>query len=87
MNPVYTILESKQRWLILAGLSFTAGCVGAMMMLAFEWKHVVVSAWLYLGLALTLVFLVRAFVDWKRDAEITIESKSAVGKRGRGTTQ
>jgi hypothetical protein len=87
MNPVYTILESRHSWLILAGLSFTAGCVGAMMMLAFTWRHEVVLAWLYLGLALTLFFCFRAFVEWKKDAESAIGSKGDAGKTGRGTAQ
>jgi hypothetical protein len=87
MNPVYTILESRHSWLILAGLSFTAGCVGAMMMLAFTWRHEVVLAWLYLGLLLTVFFCARALVEWKRDAEAALGSKGDAGKKGRGAAK
>ena len=75
MNAVYAILESKYRWLSLAGISFTAGCVGAMMMLALAWSHVVALVWLYLGLALTIYFCVRAFLEWKADAEAALDPK------------
>lgn len=85
MNPVYSILESRYRWLILAGLSFTAGCVGAMMMLAFTWKHEIALVWLYLGLLLTIFFCGRAFLDWKSDAEATLTSKGDTRGKGRGT--
>lgn len=81
MNPVYSILESKYRWLILAGLSFTSGCVGAMMMLAFTWQHPVALVWLYLGLLLTVGFLVRAFQEWKSEIDSTVASKSNARKR------
>jgi hypothetical protein len=36
---------------------------------AFEWSHTVARIWLYAGLLATLVCLVLAFLDWKRDAE------------------
>lgn len=75
MNAVYVILESKYRWLSLAGISFIAGCVGAMMMLALAWRHEVALVWLYLGLFLTIYFCVRAFLEWKADAEASLNPK------------
>lgn len=81
MNPLYTILESKYRWLSLAGICFTAGCVGAMMMLALTWKHGVALAWLYLGLLATLFFGIRAFLEWKSAAE---QSLAAQEQRSKG---
>jgi hypothetical protein len=87
MNPVYSILESKYRWLILAGISFTAGCVGAMMMLALAWSHGVARVWLYLGLVLTVFFCVRAFLDWKSAAEASLDSASGTRTRGRNTAR
>lgn len=65
MNPVYSIMESPHRWLILAGISFLAGCLGAIEMLALVWPHVIARIWLLAFLALTVYFLVRAFLDWK----------------------
>jgi hypothetical protein len=85
VNPVYSILESRYRWLILSGLSFTAGCVGAMMMLAFTWKHGVALVWLYLGLLLTIFFCVRAFLQWKSEAEAALTSTGDGPSRGNGT--
>jgi hypothetical protein len=83
VNSVYAILESKYRWLTLAGLSFTAGCVGAIIMLAFTWRHEVALVWLYLGLLLTVFFCARAFLDWKSAAEATLDSKGHPRNTGR----
>jgi hypothetical protein len=83
MNALYSILESKHRWLSLAGISFTVGCVGAMMMLALAWSHGVALAWLYLGLLSTLFFCVRAFLEWKSAAEASLDSGGRVGNKGR----
>jgi hypothetical protein len=76
VNPLYSILESRYRWLILAGLSFTAGCVGAMWMLALDWSHEIILVWLYLGLVLAIGFCVRAFIDWKSAAERALAAKA-----------
>ena len=65
MNPIYAILEHPHHWLILAGISFAAGLLGAMAMLAWGWAHWFDEAWLLVGSALTLYFLVRAFLEWK----------------------
>lgn len=65
MNPVYSIMESPHRWLILAGIAFLAGCLGAIEMLALVWPHVIARIWLLAFLVLTLYFLIRAFLDWK----------------------
>jgi len=85
MNPLYTILEHRYSWLILAGLSFTAGCVGAMMMLALTWSHEVARAWLYLSFVLTLYFGLRAFLQWKSQAEASLSSATDTPRR-RGKT-
>jgi hypothetical protein len=87
MNALYSILESKYRWLSLAGISFTAGCVGAMMMLALAWSHGVALAWLYLGLLLTLYFCVRAFLEWKSAAEASLDSAGGVRNKGRNSAR
>lgn len=83
MNAVYGILESKYRWLSLAGISFTAGCVGVMMMLALVWSHAVALVWLYLGLLLTLYFCVRAFLEWKAGVEASLNPKRGGRSRTR----
>jgi hypothetical protein len=64
VNPIYSILESSHRWLILAGISFTAACVGAIAMLAYGWSHTLDRAWFYAGAILALYFLIRAFMSW-----------------------
>ncbi|HEY8686697.1 MAG TPA: hypothetical protein VIO57_13930 [Chloroflexota bacterium] len=87
MNAVYAILESKYRWLSLAGISFTAGCVGAMMMLAFEWRHEVALVSLYLGLLLTVFFGVRAFLEWKSAAEASLNPRSDGRQKERRPTR
>jgi hypothetical protein len=85
VNPLYAILEHRYSWLILAGLSFTAGCVGAMMMLAFTWSHDLARAWLYLSFVLTIYFGLRAFLHWKSQAEASLKSETDSPRR-RGTT-
>jgi hypothetical protein len=67
VNPIYAILESPHRWLILAGLSFLAGLLGTMMMLAYAWPHWLARVWFLIGLALAIYFLVQAFLDWNAD--------------------
>ena len=69
MNPVYAIMESRHRWLILAGLSFGAGCFGAMAMLADGWSHTLARVWLYAGLLVAIYFVVRAVLDWNSRLE------------------
>jgi hypothetical protein len=84
MNPLYTILEHRYRWLILAGLSFTAGCVSAIMMFALIWNHEVIRIWLYVGFVLTIYFVVRAFLQWKEEAESALNAETDAPRR-RGT--
>lgn len=75
MNPYYTIMESPHRWLILAGIAFVAGAVGAMMMLAYAWPHWLARIWLLAGLVISVGFLVRALLDWKRSVEAELETE------------
>jgi 4-hydroxybenzoate polyprenyltransferase len=74
MNPLYTILESPHRWLILAGISFTAGFFGAIMMIAYTWPHAASRIWFYAGMIVALYFLARAFWDWKQRTEAAIRA-------------
>jgi len=64
-NPVYALMESPYRWLILAGISFVACLLGTMMMLAYTWPHSLARGWLYLTILLTAYFLVQALLDWR----------------------
>lgn len=64
MNPIYAIMESPHRWLILAGIAFLAGTVGAMMMLAYAWPHWLDRLWLLAGLAATAGLLIQAAREW-----------------------
>lgn len=82
MNPYYAVMESRHRWLILAGLSFGAAFVGAIMMLAWNWPHVFIQVWFYVGAALTVVFLAQAVRAWWSTAESYLQtptSQSAAG--------
>lgn len=69
MNPLYTVLESRHRWSILAGLSFGAGCLIAMMMLAYGWAHWLARLSLLAGIVVALYCLARGFLVWKHAAE------------------
>ena len=50
MNPIYAVIESPYRWLILAGIAFLVGTFGAMAMLAYAWPHTIDRIWLVAGL-------------------------------------
>jgi hypothetical protein len=67
VNPIYAMLESPHRWLILAGLSFLAALLGTMMMLAYTWPHWLARTWLYATLVITVYFLAQAFLDWRAE--------------------
>lgn len=69
MNPLYTVMESRHRWSILAGLSFSAGCLIAMMTLAYGWPHWLARLWLLAGIVVALYCLARGFLVWKHAAE------------------
>lgn len=65
MNPIYSLLEAPHRWLILASLAFGSAFVGAIFMLAYTWPHWLARVWFYLMLALTIIFLIQAFLEWR----------------------
>ena len=73
MNPIYSIMESPHRWLILAGLVFLLAMLGAIAMLAYAWPHAVARVWLWIGIVVTLGFLIQAVRDWKRRVEEQIK--------------
>jgi fatty acid desaturase len=62
-------MESRHRWTILAAIAFTAACVGAIAMLTYAWPHALALVWFYAGFIASLVFLVRAFLEWKSEME------------------
>jgi hypothetical protein len=74
----YAIAESPHRWLILAGITITAGLIGTLLMLAFEWPHVVAAIWMWASIFITLAFLVAAFVDWKNRIEESLPPQNGV---------
>jgi hypothetical protein len=76
MNPYYAIMESRHRWLILAGLSFGAAFLGAIMMLAWHWPHLLIQVWFYAGAALAVGFLVQALHAWWSMAQSYIQPPS-----------
>lgn len=63
MNPLYTIMESRYSWLILAGITLTVACLGAIMMMVYAWPHIVALVWFYAGLIITIGFLVRGLAQ------------------------
>jgi len=69
VNPLYTVMESRHRWSILAGLSFSAGCLIAMMTLAYGWAHWLARLSLLAGIVVALYCLARGFLRWKQAAE------------------
>jgi hypothetical protein len=64
MNPIYAVMESQYRWLILAGIAFIIGTFGAMAMLAYAWPHALDRIWLLAGLLVSVMFLCLAARDW-----------------------
>lgn len=70
MNVLYTIRESPHHWLILAGLTFLAGMLGAMAMLAWAWPHPLARVWLLAGIFLAAYFLLRAALEYFQEIEI-----------------
>ena len=66
MNPVYTVLESPHRWLILAGSTFVAALAGGMAMIAWNLPHWVPRFWFYAGFFVTVYCLVEAYLDWRQ---------------------
>jgi hypothetical protein len=69
LNPIYAVMESAHRWLILSGIAFLAGTFGAMMMLAYVWPQWLIRVWLIGWLLAAGVLLVRALLDWKARVE------------------
>jgi hypothetical protein len=62
---IYAVLESPHRWAILAGISATAGLVGAMAIIAWDWSLWFARIWILTGLALAVYCLVRLLLQWK----------------------
>lgn len=70
MNSIrYTITESPHMWFIIAGITALATLVGTMAILIYDWSHVLARVFFYCGLALTIVFVVLAVLDWKERLE------------------
>jgi len=84
VNPVYGILESPHRWIILAGLSFLAACVGAIAMMGYGWSHTVAQIWFYAGFVTAVVCLGRSILQWKRAVEAALAAQEKQGPRSHG---
>jgi NADH:ubiquinone oxidoreductase subunit 6 (subunit J) len=78
LNPMYSIMESPHRWLILAGITFGADVLTSMVMLIHDFSHGFIQIWVYAGLIMTIYFLARAFLEWKQDVE------EELARRGEG---
>ena len=65
MNPVYLVLESRHRWLIIVAIASGAAVVGAILMIVYNWPHLLARIWFYVGLAVSLYAVWRAFSDWR----------------------
>jgi hypothetical protein len=82
VNPIYAIMESPHRWLILAGIAFVAGTFGAVAMLAYVWPHGLIEVWLVACLLATVALLLRALLEWKRreEADLLAEERRSARK-------
>ncbi|MGH2447780.1 MAG: hypothetical protein ACRDFS_04155 [Chloroflexota bacterium] len=76
MTPMYTIMESPHRWLILAGLSLGTAILFGMAFIAWLVPIILVRVWLLAGIAATLYFLVRALLEWKLNVEDELDRLS-----------
>jgi fatty acid desaturase len=72
-NFWYSIRESPQMWLILAGISGLLTLVGTIAFIAYGWSHILAKLYLYVGLAVVLVCLIMALLDWKERMEEAIQ--------------
>jgi hypothetical protein len=79
MNPIYSILESPHRWLLLSGISFLAGVIGGIVMLALVWPHAIARIWLIAALVIAAYFLMRQGQDLLAGADA---SRTARGSQG-----
>jgi len=64
-NPIYAIMETRQRWLRLMSISWGAGVLGSIMFVAWGWSHVFARVWLCVGLGAGLFFAIWHFLEWK----------------------
>lgn len=71
MNPVYALMESRYRWLILAAFAFGAGVIGAIAMLVYAWPYWLARAWFYLGFIITIGCLIQAFRTWRAGLDLS----------------
>ncbi|GAC1639824.1 MAG: hypothetical protein NVS4B2_29290 [Chloroflexota bacterium] len=65
MNPWYSLMESPYRWQYLAAATFTVGCVGAMMMIAYVWPANLARVWFYGWTLGSIYSIVRAVLEWR----------------------
>jgi hypothetical protein len=63
------ILESRHRYLILAGTFFLVGCLGSIVMLVHNVDLSLARGWFYLFLTASLYSLTRGFLEWKAEVE------------------
>jgi hypothetical protein len=82
VNPIYAIMESAHRWLILAGIAFVAGAFGSIAMLAYVWPHPLIQVWLVACLLATVALLIRALLEWKHgvEADLLAEERRSARK-------
>jgi len=64
LNLWYRLMERRHRWFILATIVFGVACLGAMMMIAYGWDHVIERIWFYALMAGVLYLLVQGIAEW-----------------------
>jgi hypothetical protein len=81
-------MESPYRWRLLAGISFTAGLLGALMMIAYGWSHTLIQVWFWLGFVVALGCLGRGFYESIKAIDMDAEgTASDEPSRARPPTQ
>lgn len=82
MNTIrYTITESPHMWFIVAGITALITLVGTMAIIIYDWSHVFARVFFYCGLALTIVFVILAVLDWKDRIEEAILQEERLNAR------
>jgi hypothetical protein len=75
VNIVYTVLESPNRWSILAALSSIAGLVGAIVIITYAWSVWLARIWLLAGLAIAAYCLVRLLLQFKAQVDEAVREQ------------
>lgn len=68
-------------WWILAGIAGLLTLAGTIAIIIYDWSHVLAKMYFYAGLALTILFVIMAVLEWKDRVEQELARKEML--RGR----